>query len=122
MPARIVVVLREPELAVQTADALVGAGYDAIALSNSMTALSVLEAADSVELLITSADFLPNQPNGLALARMTKLRRPDLKVIFTDGPDLAPHVREDGLFIPTPATPGPIVETVEKLMGQERRA
>jgi len=42
MPARVVVVLREHALANKTAEALINAGYDAVALRNSMTALQVL--------------------------------------------------------------------------------
>jgi DNA-binding NtrC family response regulator len=120
MPAQIVVVLREPVLAGRVATALIAAGYEAVAFSNSMSALHMLEDAESVELLITSAEFQPKQPNGLALARMTKLRRPALKVIFANGPDIRPHVQDDGLFIPTPTTPASIIETVEKLMEQTR--
>ena len=116
MPARVVVVLRERILARQTAEALISAGYDAIALTNSMAALQTLEAAKNIELLITSAHFPGHQPNGLALARMTRQRRPGLKVIFANGPETEPHVRQDGAFIPTPTTPESIVEAADRLM------
>jgi DNA-binding NtrC family response regulator len=116
MPARVVVVLRERILARQTAEALISAGYDAIALTNSMAALQALEAAKNIELLITSAHFPGHQPNGLALARMTRQRRPDLKVIFANGPETEPHVRHDGAFIPTPTAPESIVEVADRLM------
>ncbi len=117
MPAQVVVVLREPILAGKTEAALIRAGYDAVAITDPMRALRILDEAQTVDVLITNADFLPGQPNGLALARMTKQRRPNLKVIFTNGPEKEPHVRKDGVFIPTPTEPGPIVETVAKLMG-----
>jgi hypothetical protein len=42
MPARVVVVLREQALANKTAEALINAGYDAVAMRNSMAALKVL--------------------------------------------------------------------------------
>jgi hypothetical protein len=116
MPARVVAVLRERILARQTADALISAGYEAIALTNSMAALRTLEAAKDIELLITSAHFPGRQPNGLALARMTKLSRPNLKVMFADGPETEAHVRHGGAFIPTPTTPESIVEVADKLM------
>ena len=45
MPARVVVVLREQALANKTAEALINAGYDAVAMRNSMAALKALEAA-----------------------------------------------------------------------------
>ena len=42
MPAHIVVVLREPMLAGKTVEALAKAGYNAIAMINSMAALEAL--------------------------------------------------------------------------------
>jgi hypothetical protein len=47
---------------------------------------------------------------------MTRQRRPDLKVIFANGPETEPHVRQDGAFIPTPTTPESIVEVADRLM------
>jgi hypothetical protein len=110
MPARVVVVLRERVLASKTAETLISTGYNATVLTNARVALQALEAAKNIELLITS------QPNELALARMTRQPRPDLKVIFANGPETEPHIRHDGAFIPTPTTPGFIVEVADKLM------
>jgi DNA-binding NtrC family response regulator len=118
MPALIVVVLREPTLADQTADALSKVGYDAIAMSDAMVALRALETASSVELLITSADFPDGQPNGLALARMTRLKRPKLKVIFANGPETKPHLEKNGLFIPTPTTAETLAEAAAKMLAE----
>jgi hypothetical protein len=47
---------------------------------------------------------------------MTRQRRPGLKVIFADGPELHPYVHKDGAFIPTPTTPDTIAELAEKMM------
>jgi DNA-binding NtrC family response regulator len=116
MPARVVVVLREHALANKTAEALINAGYDAVALRNSMTALQVLETARTIELLITSAHFPGHQPNGLALARMTRRRRPELKVIFANGQDTKPYVVKDGTFIPTPIDPLALAGAAEMLL------
>jgi hypothetical protein len=116
VPASIVVVLREPLLAGKTAEGLVKAGYHAIAISTSMKALIALEAAKDIELLITSAHFPDRQPNGLALARMTRRLRPELKVIFANGPEVQPFVSHDGTFIPTPTTPDSIVELADRMM------
>ena len=43
MPARVIVVLNEPEFADKTASALRAQGYDALALADPMTALGLLE-------------------------------------------------------------------------------
>lgn len=116
MPARVVVVFREATFADETAAALIEAGYEAVAMSDSMQALDVLEGATTVELLITSANFYPSQPNGQSLARMTKLRRPSIKVIFANGPEIAPYVDGDGTFIPTPVTPAQVVEAARQML------
>lgn len=116
MPARIVVVLRDSVLAGKTAEGLTGLGYNAIALTNSMTALDALEAARDIELLITSTYFPGRQPSGLALARMTRQRRSSLKVIFANGEDTRPHVEKDGFFIPTPTTPEAIIIVADEVM------
>lgn len=116
MPAQVVVVLRDGPLALKIAESLVKAGYDAIAMTDSMAALNALEAARDIELLITSAEFPDHRPNGLALARMTRRRRPELKVIFVNGADMKPHVEEEGIFIATPTSPEAVVAAAEELM------
>jgi len=116
MPAQVVVVLREAELGAQAAAALQAAGYDAVAIPDSMQALRALEASRHAEVLITSVNFESGKPNGLALARMTRLRRPELKVIFSNGPDAEQHVNRDGTFLPSPLQPERIAEAVAKLM------
>jgi DNA-binding NtrC family response regulator len=116
MPAQVVVVLREAELGEQAVAALRAAGYDAAVFPDSMQALRELEASRHAELLITSVNFERGKPNGLALARMTRMRRPDLKVIFTDGPDAEEHVNRDGMFLPSPLHPGRLADMVARLM------
>ena len=109
-------VLRDEKLADKTAESLTKAGYPAIAMATSMEALHALETAREIELLITSAEFPNTQPNGLALARMTRRQRPNLKVIIANGMDTKPYVEKDGIFIPTPTTPDIIVATAEELI------
>jgi len=116
MPAQVVVVLKEAGLGEQAAAALQAAGYDAVAFHDSMRALRELEASRHAEVLITSVNFEPGKPNGLALARMTRMRRPNLKVIFSNGPDAEEHVSRDGVFLPSPVQPDRLAETVARLM------
>src|SRR6478752_6068605 len=75
MPARIVVVLNEPEIAEEAASALGAQGQDALALVDPMTALEALEGAERIEVLVTGLDFAPGKPNGIALGRMARLKR-----------------------------------------------
>jgi len=89
MPPRIVVVLNDPELADAAVSALVAVGHNALAVHDPMAALILLQQARDVELLVTSAFFSEGKPSGASLALMTKLRRPELKVIFAGHPQLA---------------------------------
>lgn len=88
MPARVVVVLG-PDLSEETATALGKAGYEAAAFADPMIALDALESAERVELLITRLDFGDGKPNGIALARMTRHKRPKIAVIFVGPADFA---------------------------------
>jgi hypothetical protein len=45
-----------------------------------MTALELLERAERLELLVTSLDLAPGKPNGIALGRMARLKRPGIHV------------------------------------------
>src|SRR5215472_7553413 len=88
MPARVVVVLNEPDFAEQVSTAMQAGGYEALAFSNSIAAIDALELADRIELLITCLDFAPGQPNGISLALMTQMRRPRLRVLFLGLPEM----------------------------------
>ena len=121
MPSRIVVVLDDFALARATAVSLNSIGFESIALRNSMAALDALEGAERIELLVTSTDFPEGQPNGLALARMTKLRRPDFKAIFIGSADLARLVDDLGTLMTGPVGVGEIVEAVRDVMAAKGR-
>ena len=119
MLARIVVVLKDPELADATVSALVAEGHDALAVHDSMAALTLLEEATDIELLVASTYFGERKPTGAALALMTKLRRPDLKVIFTANPELAPLLEDIGRVIVEPISPSRVVEAIRTTMMAE---
>jgi hypothetical protein len=70
MPARIVIVHDEPEFAE----------------ANSMSGIDALEHAEHIELLIARVRFPSGTPNGAALARMARLKRPGIKVLFAAFP------------------------------------
>ena len=116
MPAQVVIVLDDPELAANTVEALESLGREAVAIHDPMAALIELEAARRIDLLVTSGDFAPGKPNGLSLARMTRMRRPDLQVVFVGPHTLADIVTSTGAFIPTPTTGGAIARAVERIM------
>ncbi len=63
---------------------LLRAGFDVSVATDFRTALEVLEAERPVDLLLTDI-VMPGSVNGIALSRMARLRRRDLKVIYLTG-------------------------------------
>jgi hypothetical protein len=52
-----------------------------------------LTDADRIELLITSVNFAAGQPNGVSLARMARMRRPGLTVLFIGEAELKVRIK-----------------------------
>jgi DNA-binding NtrC family response regulator len=119
MPARVVVVMNEPELAEEAAAALRAQGQDALALADPMTALEALEGAERIEVLVTCLDFAPGKPNGIALGRMARLRRPGIRVLFVGPADLEELADGLGAFMSAPATGPQLVESVLQTLDAE---
>ena len=116
MPARIVVVHDDPEFIDRTVTALLAAGYDVTAFTDTISALAALEAAQWLELLITRVIFPPGQPNGVALARMARVKKPGVKVLFAALPETREHTAGLGEFLPAPVNPADIVTLVGKML------
>jgi DNA-binding NtrC family response regulator len=70
-----------------TAKLLRAAGYEVRLAPDFRLALQTLESDEPVDLLIVDI-VMPDRVNGLALARMARLRRPNLKIIYVSGYDL----------------------------------
>ena len=119
MPARIVVVVDEVGFAERTAGILRERGCEAMALPDSMVALEVLESAERIELLITSMDHGDGKPNGLALARMARVRRPGIKVLFVAEPGMERYTAGLGEMLPWPVCVLDVVERAVSLMEAE---
>lgn len=116
MPARILLVLDEPGFGEKAAQLLSGAGYDVAAISDPHAALDALEGARTIELLVTCADYGPNRPNGIALARMARLKRPGIKVIFVGTEDTA-HLTENlAGFLRIPVAVDDVVGAVTQML------
>ena len=60
-------------------------GFRVIAAPDTMSALKELDRAPRVDLLLADIQMPPGQPHGLALARMARVRQPELPVIFLTG-------------------------------------
>jgi hypothetical protein len=117
MPAQIVVVLNDTALTDQAVEALRGSGYEALAIHDPMAALQALESASGVELLVTSGDF-PRGPNGLSIARMARLKCPDLRTLFIGPALIADTVSKDGMYLAVPTTAMQVAATVTEMMKQ----
>ena len=117
MPARVVVVLNEPGFADKTASALRAQGHDSLALADPMTALELLERAQRLELLVTTClDFAPGKPNGIALGRIARLKRPSIRVLFVGPADLEKHAEGLGTFLTSPVTVPEVVKRVLRML------
>jgi CheY-like chemotaxis protein len=116
MPAHVFVIHDEPEFADRLVGALSVAGHDVVAFVDPMVALDALDAAQRVELLITRIQFPPGKPNGIALARMTRFKRPDVRVVFTAPPELEHHAEGLGEFVSAPINIAEVVAIVERLL------
>jgi DNA-binding NtrC family response regulator len=119
VPARIVLVHDDEEFAIAATIALRNAGYDVATFTDSALALDALLSAKSVELLVTRMQFGPRKPAGGALARMTMMKRSELKVVFTALPQYAQYVEGLGPFLPMPVDLGELVGIVRRLLASE---
>jgi CheY-like chemotaxis protein len=107
MPARVVVVHDDPTFADPLA-ALLGAGQDVALFTDPMAALDALDTARTIEVLVTRVQFAPGQPNGIALARMARIKRP--------GTEFAGDAADLGTFMAHPISVADVAQTVGRLL------
>jgi DNA-binding NtrC family response regulator len=116
MSARIVMVHDDPAFQECAVTALRAAGYDIKAFSGSMEALDALEAADRIELLITRVTFPEGTPNGVSLARMARMKKPGVRVLFAARDENREHTEGVGEFLAVPVTGADLVAMVERML------
>ena len=85
---RILFVEDDEQFRYATARSLEAAGYEVDAFPDYRLALPALERGDRFDLLLVDV-VMPDRVNGFALARMARMRRPDLKVIYLTAFDLS---------------------------------
>jgi DNA-binding response OmpR family regulator len=76
------------------------AGYKVIAVPDTMTALRALDEGGRIDLALVDVMMPPGQPHGLSFAKLAKVKRADLPVIFMTG--------RDALLNDQPNLPGPV--------------
>jgi len=112
--SRILVVDDDPAFGDATARVLRGAGFEVFLAPDHRLALEDIESTRPIDLLITDI-VMPDRVNGLALSRMARMRRPELKVIYLTAYDI-PGVEDEAAG---PVLRKPIDE--EQLITEVRR-
>jgi DNA-binding NtrC family response regulator len=99
-----------------TARVLRAAGFEVSLAPDHRLALEDLESARPVDLLITDI-VMPDRVNGVALSRMARMRRPELKVIYLTAYDI-PGVEDDaiGSVLRKPVNEDRLVAEVKRVL------
>jgi len=116
MTARLFIVHDDPSFSQEVRAALEAAGHTVADFDDPMVALDALESAHQIELLITRANFGPGKLNGIALARMARIKQPDVRVLFTAISEYESHAEGLGEFLPAPVHVDDVVEVAERLL------
>jgi len=92
------------------------AGFGVSVASDFRLALQVLEAPHPLDLMLTDI-VMPRSVNGLALSRMARMRRPDLKVIYITGFDIPEAEKEAfGPVLRKPVDGAALVTEIERAL------
>ena len=85
----------DPAYGGATARVLRAAGFEVFLAPDYRLALEDLESTRAIDLLITDL-VMPERVNGIALSRMARMRRPELKVIYMTAYDI-PGIEDDAV-------------------------
>ena len=92
------------------------AGYEAQAMSHFQPALEVLESDAPIDLLLTDI-VMPSRVNGVALSRMARMRRREIKVLYLSGYDIPGIEREAlGPVLRKPISDEDLIAEVERVL------
>jgi CheY-like chemotaxis protein len=92
------------------------AGYQAQVTSHFQPALEALEGDGPIDLLLTDI-AMPSQVNGVALSRMARMRRRDIKVLYITGYDIPGIDREAlGPVLRKPISDEDLIAEVERML------
>ena len=90
------------------------AGFDVITADDYSHALKLMESDEPIDLLLTDI-VMPKGINGFALARMGRMRRTDLKVLYMTAYDM-PSSHADGKILRKPISENELVEEAKRVM------
>ena len=104
---RILLVDDEEAFCYVAAKALRKAGFEVSLAPDHRLALQILESPQPLDLLITDV-VMPDRVNGFALARMARMRRLDLKILYISAYEL-PTEEAIGKILRKPISPEALV-------------
>lgn len=113
--ARLLLVDDDEAFGQAAAGILRSAGFEVCLAPDYRLALQVLESDQPVDLLLTDV-VMPQRVNGFALARMARMRRRGIKVLYFTGYDI-PGIEDEALGV---VLRKPVSE--EQLVAEVRRA
>ena len=101
---KVLVVEDEMLIRLHVADSFRDSGFAVAEAADGASALRILEQDDSIDAVFTDVT-LPGEPDGFALARWVRSKRPGLPVVLTSGEVTAAHAERIGLDEPFFAKP-----------------
>ena len=115
-PARLLIVDDDQICGDAVARALRAAGFEVSLAPDYRLALEDLESTRPIDLLITDI-VMPERVNGVALSRMARMRRPELKVIYLTAYDI-PGVEDEvvGPVLHKPIAPEHLLAEVKRAL------
>ncbi len=93
---------------------LKGAGFDVVEAPDFLSALTAIDGRQGIDLLLTDV-VMPNGVNGFALARMARLRRRSMRVLFITAYDVPAH-DADGKVLRKPIAPEALIAEVQSAL------
>ena len=92
------------------------AGYGVQVATHFQPALEALESDGPIDLLVTDI-VMPSRVNGVALSRMARMRRRDIKVLYVTGYDIPGVEREAlGPVLKKPVSHEQLIAEVERVL------
>jgi CheY-like chemotaxis protein len=114
MPPRILLVDDEDASRYSLYKALENTGFEVFAVPDHRGALEEINSDRMIDLLLTDV-VMPNSVNGFALARMARMRRPKLKVIYVTAYDL-PTDEAEGTVLRKPVEHETVIAEVRRTL------
>jgi DNA-binding NtrC family response regulator len=119
MPAPVLVVHDDDDIREQAVAILTAADLFAVGFADPVAALNAVEADSGVRVLVTLVDFGLGKLNGPALARMLRMKRLGVNVVFVALPSHQEHTEGLGEFMPMPLDPYALVDVVGRLLAAD---